>query len=458
MAKKGNQGLFKILLTVTLAVLGVIAISLDMWCGYIHFFGKAKKNTTTVNIDNQTIKYEDAETGEIVTETKTFLEVNVFNNAVEIRFNDIRDESQTAFFSQGIQFIIKDGIEKTFASDDIFDGTYSRKIKEKYAGTSSTKYLLTTTEYVSYDAVYTDKNYNYIDVYEYQSGDDFETSLISTLLQGGDEFFKLQVKEGDKTDIIGMQFKDYDISYPENNGLSGIQLDVTNMTRIGQSKTHQLLSTGVLGAKERWTTTNYYRAYDLYYFLELIVSAVQGLAPGYNGETVIKMPDIFNFYKMDDVGEYTELVSPSDAFMRLNNSTVSYDKIKIMVHNKNLESSSQSMFNKLRNYQNYSTNDELIDMSDYLSGRCLLVATLDDLNWIATETPNVYNFALSQEFKTKWESYRTASFVKVEIDMEYLKECGITYNDFDLDSLDSYVLYQIETTQNEILYQGVQYA
>lgn len=458
MAKKGNQGLFKILLTVTLAVLGVIAISLDMWCGYIHFFGKQKETSTTVNIDGMTIKYEDASTGETVTETKTFLEVNVFNNAVEIRFNDLVDETQTAFFSQGIQFIIKDGIEKTFASDDVFNGTYARKIKEKYEGSYSTQYLLTTTEYVTYNAVYTDKDYKYIDIYEYQSGDDFETSLNSGLLQSGDEFFKLQVKEGNSKKVIGVKFKDYDVSYPENNGLSGAQLDVTNMTRIGQAKTHQLLKTGVFGAKEQWTTTNYYRAYDIYYFLELIVSSVQGLAPGYVGETIIKMPDIFNFYEMGETGEYTNLVAPSDAFMKLNNTAVSYDKIKITVHDKELESSSQSMFNKLRNYQNYSTNDDFIDMSDYLTGRCLLVATLNDLNWIATETPNVYNFELSQEFKTKWESYRTSSFIKIEIDMEYLQECGITYNSFDLSSLDNYVLYQIETTQNEILYQGVQYA
>ena len=144
--------------------------------------------------------------------------------------------------------------------------------------------------------------------------------------------------------------------------------------------------------------------------------------------------------------------------MKLNNTTVSYDKIKITVHDKDLESSSQSMFNKLRNYQNYSTNGEFIDMTDYLSGRCLLTATLDDLDWISTETPNVYKFALSEDFKEKWQTYKNNSFVKVEIDQEYLIECGITYDGFDLTSVEDYVLYQITTTQNEILYQGVQYA
>ena len=460
MAKKGNQGLFKILLTVTLAVLGVIAISLDMWCGYIHFFGKQKETSTTVNIDGMTVKYEDASTGETVTETKTFLEVNVFNNAVEIRFNDLVDETQTAFFSQGIQFIIKDGIEKTFASDDVFNGYYTKEIASKVEK-EMTDYrytFLTFYDYIEYSHIMTNKNYSYLDVYEYQSGDDFETSLNSNLLQSGDEFFKLQVKEGDSRKVIGVKFKDYAVSYPENNGLSGAVLDVSDMTRIASESKTESKITALLYNKKIDKTNNYYRAYDLSYFLEYIASAVQGLAPGYVGETIIKMPDIFNFYEMGATGEYTELVAPSDAFMKLNNTAVSYDKIKITVHDKELESSSQSMFNKLRNYQNYSTNDEFIDMSDYLTGRCLLVATLDDLNWIATDTPNVYNFELSQEFKTKWESYRTSSFVKIEIDMEYLQECGITYNSFDLSSLDNYVLYQIETTQNQILYQGVQYA
>lgn len=457
MAKKRNQGLFKILLTVTLAVFGVLAFSLDMWCGYIHFFGKKKETSTTVNIGDQTITAVDASTGETVKETKTFLEVNVFNNAVEIRFNDLLDETQTAFFSQGIQFIVKDGLDKTLASDDIFNGAYTKEITSKIEKEQSDyRYtFLTFYDYIEYSHVMTNKNYNYLDVYEYQSGDNFETSLNSDLLQTGDEFFKLQVKEGDKTSVIGMKFKDYDVSY--QNGIGGAELDVKNMTKIASESKTESKVTAVVYNKKIDKTNNYYRAYDLSYFLEYIASAVQGLAGGFVGETIIKMPDIFNFYKMNNVGEYTELVAPSDAFMKLNNTAVSYDKIKIAVHDKDLESSSQSMFNKLRNYQNYTTNDDFIDMSDYLSGRCLLVATLDDLNWIATETPNVYDFELSQEFKTKWENYRTSSFIKIEIDMEYLTECGITYNNFILSSLDNYVLYQIETTQNEILFQGVQY-
>lgn len=458
MAKKQSKSVGRALLVTVLSIIGVLAAVLDVWCGYIHFFGKKKETSTTVNLGNQTITAVDASTGETITQTKTFLEVNYFNNAVEIRFNDLVDETQSAFYSQGIQFIIKDGIEKTLNSDDIFNGAYGKEITQKVEKEEQDyKYtFLTFYDYIEYSYIVTDKHYTYLDVYEYQSADDFETPLSSNLLQSGDEFFKLQIKEGDKKSVIGMKFKDYDVSFQQ--GIGAAKLDVSNMTKIASKQTTESKITALVYNKKLDVQKNYYRAYDLYYFLEYIASAVQGLASGFIGETIVKMPDIFNFYKMDDIGEYTELVAPSDAFMKLNNTTISYDKIKITVHDKNLESSSQSMFKKLRNYQNYSTDPDYIDMTDYLSGRCLLTATLDDLDWISTETPNVYKFALSEDFKEKWQAYKNNSFIRIEIDQEYLTECGVTYDGFDLTSVEDYVLYQIETTQNEILYQGVQYA
>ena len=458
MAKKQSKSVGKILLVTVLAIFGVLAVVLDIWCGYIHFFGKKKETSTTVHLGDQTITAVDASTGETITQTKTFLEVNVFNNAVEIRFNDLVDETQTAFYSQGIQFIVKDNYKKTLASKDIFDGSYGKELSQKteYEEQVVGGEFLTLHAETLLKTVVTNKNYKYLDIYEYQSADDFETSLNSNLLQSGDEFFKLQIKEGDKKSVIGMKFKDYNVIYEK--GIPTTAVDFKSLTYVGKSAKDKYVYDGIFTNYILTTINQYYRAYDLSYFLEYIASAVQGIAGGFVGETIIKMPDIFNFYKMNNVGEYTEMVAPSDAFMKLNNTTVSYDKIKITVHDKDLESSSQSMFNKLRNYQNYSTNGEFIDMTDYLSGRCLLTATLDDLDWISTETPNVYKFALSEDFKEKWQTYKNNSFVKVEIDQEYLIECGITYDGFDLTSVEDYVLYQITTTQNEILYQGVQYA
>lgn len=462
MAKKhykqpNKKSLGKTLLIVLLSVLGVVAVALDIWCGYIHFFGKEKVANTTVNIGDMTVTSTDSVTGETVTETKTFLEVNAFDNAIEIKFNDLQDESQTKFFSQGIQIMVKDNSKLDLRSKNVFDGSFSKTIKTKTVRTEDYKYkFLTWYDYVEQSIVLTDRIYKNVDLFEYQSADNFETPLSSDLILSGDEFFKLQAQDGDKTKIIGLKFKDYNVTY--KNGIPTKDLDVSKMTRVGSHSYTQSDINALIYNKKTDYKDVYYRAYDIYYLIEYISNAVQGLGKGYIGETYIKMPDIFTFYDGNENGEYKNIMPKDDAFMNIESRGLLFSKIKITVNEGDLVSSTQSMFNKIRNYQNYTTDENYIDKTDYLTGRSLITATLDDLEWIETEDAGVYTFALSEDFKKKWIKFKYSAFIKVVIDSEYLEDCGITYQDFDLTSAGDFTIYNIKTTTGDTLYEGVQYA
>ena len=92
-------------------------------------------------------------------------------------------------------------------------------------------------------------------------------------------------------------------------------------------------------------------------------------------------------------------------------------------------------------------------MTNYLSGRNLITATLDDLTWESSSESGKYTFSLSNEFKTRWEKYKNTSFVRVLIDTEFLEKNNLTYAGFNLD--EDFFIYQIKTNNGEIWYQGV---
>lgn len=462
-----KKSLGKTLLTVLLSILGVVAVALDIWCGYIHFFGKEKAVSNTVNISDMKVEYKDA-TGETVTETKTFLEVNAFDNAVEIKFNMLMDESETRFYSQGIQLIVKDGLEKTISSSDIFKGHYTSELASQRTELNLDDNWLVNHFGYRHDIVWNDKVYNYIDVFNYQSADDYQTPLSGGTLFEDDKMFKIQVKKGDETKIMGMRFRCYDEKRVSGvnailsmlDGNKGMMIDTANMVKVADSYSQRLEETWIFKNSVRHDYYYYYRAFDMDYLMEYITNSVAGLAHGFVGETYLELPDVFKLYEYnEEKGSYGAVNGEQkNEIVKLDTSTFLFSKIKLTVNDGNLVSSTQSMFNRIRNYQNYTTDENYIDKTDYLTGRSLITATLDNLDWIETETAGVYTFALSEDFKKKWSKFKYSAFIKVVIDSEYLEECGITYQNFDLTSADDFTIYNIKTTAGDTLYEGVQYA
>lgn len=452
-----NKSIGKTIGIVFISFITVICIALDLWYLYINKFGQAKTESNTVVVSDMEISRTDIITGETVTETKCFIEANVYDNVFELKFNQLLDESNTAFYSTGIQLIANSG--KTIFDKDIFDGNYSKTLKTEtvsfekeifndFKGLSRCRIYEST-----YNSILTNKDYYNLELFEHQSSDDYETPFSGTSLQIGDESFKVQVKENGENEIFRLTFKDYDeeLNYFSNN------LDVSKMTKVGESTTF-VKGTGTFNIKHYYDTYNYYRAYDIYYLVEHIATAVRGLAAGYIGESYIKMPDIFNVERYNsDTKLYDKLGTNGDKTVNLYSEICLYDKIKLTVHEGQMTKSTQSIFNKFGEYQNYDANPDEIDTTDYLTGRCLISATLDDLTWITTNESGVYKFALSEEFKHKFQSYKKSAFVKVVIDLERLEQNNIIYSGFEFDSMGDFTLYQIVTSDGSVLFQGVNY-
>jgi len=457
MAKQ--KSIFKTIGVVFMSLVTVVCIALDLWYLYINKFGESITESTTVIVSDMTVSRTDVMTGETVTDTKCFIEANVYDNVFELKFNQLLDESHTAFYSTGIQLITND--DKTLYDEDIFDGNYSKNLitqpisinKEtfkKFAGLSMCRIYES-----SYNQIVTNKNYYNLKLYEHQSSDDYETPFSGTALQLGDESFKIQVQEGGENEVLRLTFKDYDSTrsfYTET-------LDVSKMTQVGTSTEFVKSENTVFKINHYYDNYTYYRAYDIYYLIEYIANSVKGLAAGYVGDSYIKMPDMFKVERYNEDSQlYEQVGTNGDETVNLYSETCLYNKIKLSVHSGKMTKSTQSIFNKYGEYQNYNADKTTIDTTDYLTGRSLLVATLDDLEWIPTENSNVYKFALSEEFKHKWESYKKSSFVKIVIDFEKLAAGNITYSGFEINSMGEFTLYQIVKSDGSVLFQGVAYA
>lgn len=437
-----------------LAIVALVCIILDGWFAYIHFFGKEKKVSTTATISDIEVSRIDTDTSEVITDKKTFLEVNWYDNCIEIKFNQLYDENQTAFYSYGIQLMIKDGFDKTLTDENIFDGNYGKSIYTEQV--QSNKLVYESWNYMQkckafydiYNEVLTNKNYSYLDLYEYQSFDDYETPLQSTFLQDGDEFFKLQAKTGEETNLLALKFKNYETDKDK-------KLITSDLIKIGSHTNFRYNNYGVFSLKAFYDEITYYRAKDIYYFIESISNSIKGLAPGFAGETYLRTPDIFDLYEFNESEQqYIKTGGIDDLTSKVSSEEIIYSKIKLTVHNGNLTKSSQSIFNKYREIQNYDSNPSDNVMTDYLSGRNVIIATLDDLDWnLVSNTENKYRFSLSEEFKTRWNEYKKTSIIRVLIDTEFLDNSGLSYDGFKFS--DEFFIYQIRTTQGEVWYQEV---
>lgn len=459
---KYKKGLGSAICITFLSIVAVICLVLDGWFLYINRFGKEQTVSTTVTISDMEVAKTNLLTGETITETKCFIEVNMYDNALEIKFNQLLDESQTAFYSMGLQLLVNEDSGKNFFSEDIFKGDYKKVLttaiveKDKQVFNKVIYFQDCEIYETTKNQVLTNKNYSYITLYENQSSDDYETPLGGSELLNGNESFKVQVKTNGNNEVFRLTFKEYDT---KTDYLNAEKLDISKMTKIGDEKEKTREDSNLVRIKHYYDITNYYRAYDIYYLIEYIANSVRGIASGYIGESYIKMPDIFNVEKYNkDTGKYEKLGTNGDETVNLYAENCLYDKIKLTVHEGLMTSSDQSIFNKYGDYQNYNSDKEKINTTDYLTGRTLITVTLDDLTWETTDVSGSYIFGLSDEFKAKNEKYKKQAFLKVVIDKQKLADGNVSYAGFNNESLDDFVLYQIVETDGNVLYQGVKYA
>lgn len=435
--------LFKSILLCVLIIIGFAGVTLDGWYVYVHFFAKDKSTSQTFYVSD--LKVAGAESGE---SGIPFCEVQVFNNALEFKFNYFTDENKTATFSSGIQLILKDN-NKTIRDKDIFSGTYSKELKtdcikdyQPYvngdANVATVFFVKGKLYQTENNVVSTNKFYNNFDLYEYSSLDsNFSTSTRSTYLQDGDEFFKIEMNG--KT--YGMTFKDYDKIAGQDH------VDTSNLTQVGSSSY-------TIQTQPKWNVvvhhvvdTYYYRALDLSYFIESIGNALLSLPAGANQEIFYNVPNILNFYEYNEQDKTYKLINnKSDESVNLYAQFSTYMKIKVKINAKDLTSSKASMFNSYAGNMNYALDDSL--MEDYEAGRYLVNVTENDLSYSLIDGTETYMFRLTQEFKNNYIGYKSI-YLNITIDLDKL---NLTYGGFDLGNLNNFNIYKItDSYGNDLL-------
>lgn len=438
--------IFKVIFLSILVIIGFLGVIFDGWYLFLHFFAKDKSINNTFYISD--LQVAGAESGE---SGIPFCEVQLFNNALEFKFNYFTDENKTATFSSGIQLILNDP-NKTIRDSDIFNGTYSKELKTDCVkdyepmvngdATVSTVFFVKGKLYQTINNVIsTNKVYNNFDFYEYSSLDsEFNTSTRSNYLQDGNEYFKIEM--GGK--VYGMTFKDYD------NIANQDHIDTSNLTQVGSSS--QTLQT-----QPKWNTvvhhvidTNYFRALDLTYFIECIGNAMLSLPAGSNQELYYNVPNILNFYEYNEQDKtYTLINAQSDESVNLYTQFSTFMKIKVKINNTNLSTSKASMFNAFAGNMNYGSDESV--MEDYEAGRFLVNVTESDLAYEPIEGTENYIFRLKETFKQKYSGYNSI-YLNIKIDLEKL---NVTYGGFDLGEISNFYIYKITDSSGNNLPLGV---
>lgn len=430
-----------------IALTSVICIAIDGWFCYIHFFGKEKQTDQSFQVSDMTVT--NAVTGE--QGTAVFCEVQVFNNAIEFKFNHFIDENSNKAYSNGIQLILKDE-NKTVRDKDIFAGGYAdvliedtvkKRVPYEGDGTVSTVLFVKGKLYnTEINTIKTSKVYDNFNYYEMQSFDDYVTSTKSTKLYENDEFFHITMNDK----IYGLAFKDYD-------KLAGSShIDTSNLTEI-------LSTSYTIETQPKWNLvehevvdTTYYRALDLSYFIEAIGSAVLSLPAGTNQELYYEVPNILNFYNYNN-GSYELINNQADPTLNLYTNFSNFMKIKVKINDTDLVHSKQSLIKSYAGQMNYGLDDDS-HLIDYEAGRFLINLTSEDLKFIETDESGVYKFALSDEIINKYKNYKSV-YLNIMIDLEDL---NIEFGGFDLENNKNFTIYKLtdgngkSLLESEVLY------
>lgn len=431
-----------------LIVISTICIALDCWFGYLHFFGKEKINSNSFTLSGSTIEKTDSLTGEKVEEKQLFCYVNIYKNAIEIKFVTLMDENQQSFYSYGVQLICKDG--KTMSDSDIFnyylgssekDILYKNEdepmqtIKDIDVGYSHRYYYNHTVNQVI--RTY----FNNFDIYEYQSvGTDFDTPQTSEFLVDNNTLFKIKIGN----EVYGMKFKDFDKKYKD--GAVQELLKTDNLTAIGTQNTTNVINTGWL--KQNYDIHNYktttYRPLDLTYFIEWLVNSTTGLKSGLETENYFKVPDMFKFYKYDEEsGSYTSLITDESEQVHLSNEVSNYFRISVKNNRETeLSSTKQSMFKIIANNSNFGNDDS----TNYTIGRFVLKLTNKDLDYSLNEE-NKAVFTIKDEVYDKYKNKSIYLFITINLDDQ-----NLTYGGFNLKDDSKFTIYKIvDSAGNNLL-------
>lgn len=418
----------------TLATICFICFGIIGWYIYVLAFAPTKVISQSYEVGVQRVVDKNGNTS-----AKNFIEVNIYKDVFEIKFNYMLDETKTAFYSQGVQYVLKDD-----AKEFNFDGSYKTKLASKKI--IDTRRIdiepFISTYQTDFNNVYTDIEFKNIEKFNYMSGDDYENTLLSTDPIDLDTMFKIEL--GDE--IYGMKFKG-----AEANGQEDFKIN---------TETHFVDSTGY----GFWTRYDYhkynnFKASDVDLFASIVFDACKPVVSGTQESLVFEFGDLFNYYEYDaENKQYNDHTVETDIYAKIIANVKSYYCISVNKFDVNMDSSSDSIFNCYKGSSNWNLETAV---DDYFLGRTLAYASIKEFEFIETAESMVYDFKLRDEFIDYYADF-TKTELYVVIDLDQLKELGITFNGFVDGTFDEfnhiYKVVTIETIDGVLVEKGVAYA
>lgn len=405
-----NKGL-KVTLISVFVILMIACLGIDFWYLYILNHGSNKVVSSTYKVGLQTTTNGDS---------KYFVEVNSYNNMFEVKFNYLLDETQTAFYSQGIQI---------FSDSNDGIGFYHKVDEDSKAKTSSSGWWFwKETSYKVFVNI-TGIGPNQ-DVYNYASGDNWSTVINSANPITSDSRFKIQLGN----DLYLMEFK-------------GEKYSSFDKLNYFSSE----------GSSSEWYEE--YAYYDVNFFVYKLFESIQTLPYGTNQAVIFEFGDMFNYYKhIEDSVYSSEPLKDTELVKR---DMKSYYSIKVSKHDGNAEKSSDSIMNTLNGSQNYNSSN--IISNDYFIGRTIIETNLSHFNFVnVTETSVALK--LREDFIECYtqDKYKDKIYLSVLIDLDKLAEDGKTFLGFTADNgLSNFTIIScqtVETIDGELVYSEVAYA
>ena len=412
---------------IILVLLGFVSSALIAWYLVVMFSAPNKVISQTYKVGDQVIFKED---GSSV--TKNFIDINLYDNVFEIKFNYMLDESRTDFYSQGLQYVLKDG-----KTEFNLDGSYSRVLNDvskesSYYSKGESEYsgFMTWVRTDKYDQIWGDKVYSNVDKYNYMSGDDYNTPLISTNPIGNDTFFKIQLGN----DLYGMKFR-------------GLNINLEDKFYIGSTKYLYDSSTYVLWSNFIYNLERNYFASDIDYFSTILFDSIaSSVKAGTNQILTFEFGDLFDYYLYDEkTGQYSDDKVSPDKFAKISSDIKSYYSIGVSVHDGDMISSDQSLFNCYKGNSNFNIDNSL---SDYFIGRNLVFVDVDKFDFVETNKTGVYYLSLNEDFRTFYRDYKHLVELEIVIDLDYIDSLGIEFKGVIKDSLSGFKIYNDYTIQN----------
>lgn len=405
---------WKIAISIILSVIFVGCIPFNVW--YFYLLSKKDNHIVsyTFEIGKQTLLDSSS--------SKYFIEVEYFSNEDNsgreefgIKFNYMLDENQTAFYSQGLQYV---------ANADSF--IYFANATSHILANESTNLFGWRTG--NFNVV--GRIISHPDMcgrYNYMSSDDYKTPINSSNPISNDTMFKIQI--GDN--LYGMKFKG-DIATGKTTEESNIAF---------------------------WTTikNTYYKRYDVDYFAAAVFDSVKSLKNGTQHALTFEFGDLFDYFEYNpETKKYDKKVDAAKSDTLITD-VKSYYSILLNKSASGVQRANDSMFNMVESNSGFSIS-KAIPTDDYFVGRSVIDCTLENFTKVKITDTDIA-LKLKDSFIKDFELYNEKVRLNILIDLDELK--NENFLGFTKDSgLNKFVIQNCRTKQTidgQIVYKVVAY-